>query len=49
MKYEKLNIRQWQAKVPDILIQRYNRPKLIRLQKKLLDRDKKKEGAVCVY
>ena len=35
--------------VPYILIQRYNRPRLIRLQKKLLDRDKKKEGAVCVY
>ena len=35
--------------VPYILIQRYNRPRLIRLQRKLLDRDKKKEGAVCVY
>jgi len=35
--------------VPYILIQRYNRPRLIRLQKKLLAREKKKEGAVCVY
>ena len=34
---------------PYILIQRYNRPRLIRLQKKLLDRDKKKEGTVCAY
>lgn len=33
--------------VPYILIQRYNRPRLIRLQKKLLAREKKKEGAVC--
>lgn len=35
--------------VPYILIQRYNRPRLIRLQKKLQAREKKKEGAVCVY
>lgn len=35
--------------VPYILIQRYNRPRLIRLYKKLQARDEKKEGAVCVY
>lgn len=34
--------------VPYILIQRYNRPRLIRLQKKLLSRKEKKEGTVCV-
>lgn len=34
---------------PYILIQRYNRPRLIRLQKKLQTRQEKKEGAVCVY
>ena len=34
--------------VPYILIQRYNRPRLIRLQRKLQAREKKKEGAICV-
>lgn len=33
--------------VPYILIQRYNRPRLIRLQKKLQERAEKKEGTVC--
>ena len=33
---------------PYILIQRYNRPRLIRLQKKLQTRREKKEGTVCV-
>lgn len=33
--------------LPFILIQRYNRPRLIRLQKKLLAKKKKKEGTVC--
>ena len=33
--------------VPYILIQRYNRPRLMRLQKKLETRNKKKEGVVC--
>ena len=33
-------------KMPFILIQRYNRPRLIRLQKKL---EKKKEGTICVF
>ena len=32
--------------LPFILIQRYNRPRLIRLQKKL---EKKKEGTICVF
>ncbi len=32
--------------LPFILIQRYNRPRLIRLQKKL---EKKKEGTLCVF
>ena len=35
--------------LPFILIQRYNRPRLIRLLKKLQTRKEKKEGAVCVY
>lgn len=35
--------------VPYILIQRYNRPRLIRLQKKLRSREEKKEGTVCVF
>lgn len=35
--------------IPFILIQRYNRPRLIRLQQKLLAKKEKKEGAVCVY
>lgn len=34
--------------LPFILIQRYNRPRLIRLQQKLLSR-KKKEGFACVF
>lgn len=34
--------------VPFILIQRYNRPRLIRLYQKLQARQEKKEGAVCV-
>lgn len=33
--------------LPFILIQRYNRPRLLRLQQKLLVRKKKKEGIVC--
>ena len=32
--------------LPFILIQRYNRPRFIRLQKRILSRDKKKEGAL---
>lgn len=32
--------------LPFILIQRYNRPRLIRLQKKL---EKKKEGTICTF
>ena len=32
--------------LPFILIQRYNRPRLIRLQEKL---EKKKEGTICVF
>ena len=35
--------------LPFILIQRYNRPRLIRLQKKLQTRKEKKEGTVCVF
>lgn len=35
--------------LPYVLIQRYNRPRLIRLQKKLQARKEPKEGAVCVY
>lgn len=35
--------------LPFILIQRYNRPRLIRLQKKLESREKKKEGEVCAF
>ena len=31
-----------------ILIQRYNRPRLIRLYRKLQAREEKKEGAICV-
>lgn len=34
--------------LPFILIQRYNRPRLIRLQQKLLARKKQKEETVCV-
>ena len=34
--------------VPYILIQRYNRPRLIRLYRKLQAREEKKEGATCV-
>lgn len=34
--------------VPYILIQRYNRPRLMRLQKKLQAREEKKEGSICV-
>ena len=34
--------------LPFILIQRYNRPRLIRLQQKLLSRKKQKGGFVCV-
>ena len=34
--------------VPYILIQRYNRPRLIRLYRKLQAREEKKEGAICV-
>ena len=34
--------------LPFILIQRYNRPRLIRLQKKLESRENKEEGKVCV-
>ena len=37
-----------QLNVPYILIQRYNRPRLIRLYRKLQGREEKKEGAVCV-
>ena len=33
--------------VPYILIQRYNRPRLIRLQQKLQDRRNKKEECIC--
>lgn len=33
--------------LPYILIQRYNRPRLIRLQKKLQARQEKKEGVLC--
>jgi len=33
--------------LPYILIQRYNRPRLIRLQKKLYSRNSKKEGQLC--
>ena len=35
--------------LPFILIQRYNRPRLIRLQKKLETRKEKKEGTICVF
>ena len=35
--------------LPFILIQRYNRPRLIRLQKKLQTRIEKKEGTICVF
>lgn len=35
--------------LPFILIQRYNRPRLIRLQQKLLFRKKQKGGNVCVF
>ena len=35
--------------LPFILIQRYNRPRLIRLQKKLQTRKEKKEGTLCVF
>ena len=35
--------------VPYILIQRYNRPRLIRLQKKAQTRKEKKEGTLCVF
>ena len=34
--------------LPFILIQRYNRPRLIRLQQKLLSRKKQKEELACV-
>lgn len=34
--------------VPYILIQRYNRPRLIRLQQKLLSRRNQKEECICV-
>ena len=34
--------------VPYILIQRYNRPRLIRLYRKLQAREEKKEGAICM-
>lgn len=34
--------------VPYILIQRYNRPRLIRLYRKLQAREEKKEGPICV-
>lgn len=34
--------------LPFILIQRYNRPRLVRLQQKLLKKKEKKEGTVCV-
>lgn len=34
--------------LPFILIQRYNRPRLLRLQRKLLSRGSKKEGSLCV-
>ena len=33
---------------PYILIQRYNRPRLIRLYRKLQAREEKKEGTICV-
>lgn len=35
--------------LPFILIQRYNRPRLIRLQQKLLAKKEKKEGTLCVF
>ena len=35
--------------LPFILIQRYNRPRLIRLQKKLQIRKEKEEGTPCVF
>lgn len=35
--------------LPYILIQRYNRPRLIRLQQKLSARKEKKEGTECVF
>lgn len=35
--------------LPFILIQRYNRPRLIRLQQKLLAKKEKKEGALCAF
>lgn len=35
--------------LPYILIQRYNRPRLIRLQKKLQAREEKKEGVLCGF
>lgn len=35
--------------LPFILIQRYNRPRLVRLQKKMQSRVEKKEGTLCVY
>ena len=35
--------------LPFILIQRYNRARLIRLQKKLQSRKEKKEGTLCVF
>lgn len=34
---------------PYILIQRYNRPRLIRLHTKLLERENGKEGTACVH
>jgi len=34
--------------MPFVLIQRYNRPRLLRLQQKLLKKVDKKEGIVCV-
>ena len=33
---------------PFIIIQRYNRPRLVRLQKKLLERKERKKKKVCV-
>ena len=35
--------------LPFIFIQRYNRPRLLRLQKKLQAREEKKEGVLCEY
>jgi len=35
--------------LPFIMIQRYNRPRLLRLHQKLLSREKQKAGKVCVF